>query len=1023
MLVDNGVRGDSRVQKEAASAASAGWDVILLGRSTTDQPETWTIGEAQVRLIPMPEHLGKRVHEYRRSWMRPLAYPPTGIGPHRAHRVKAWQADITARRAALMVSSMTGGGRHFAGRLILRLQAILAKITSRWVSLRRHQLTSAQKRRRKLDGPWDRFTMRWWLTVRGDRSWRRLEPRLWDFELAFGDVVDSLRPDLIHANDFYMLGVGARAVLRARAKGRQVKLVWDAHELVSGLKSRADNLRWLPAHIAHEREYAQYADAAITVSDELATTLQTNHRLAQRPTVVLNAPEMEATGPAAAPDIRKMCDVDPATPLLVYSGAAAPQRGLDIMVESLPQMPEVHVAFVVALPPSKYVKSLVAKAAALSVEDRVHLVPYVPYEQVVGFLSGADAGVIPIHHWPNHEIALITKFFEYAHARLPMIVSDVRTMAQATREVGQGEVFRAADLEDYVRSVKLVLADPARYRAAYDRPGLLDGWTWQAQSKILDGVYTRLVPHSYRNAALPFSDQPHVTVIVSVYNAMPYLTKTIRSLVEQTIGIDRFEVIAVDDGSTDGSGERLDAFARKFPDTFKVIHRPTNSGGPAVPNNIGLGQASGRYIFFLGADDYLGAEALERMVVAADAYGSDVLAPRMIGVNGRYVPTDLFTENQAEVSLFNSTLPYSMSNTKLFRRELLVSHGIRYAEDLVVGSDQPFTLHACLRADRISVLADYDYYFAVRRNDAKNVTTRTSHVERLRSIGQVMSMVGDLVPSDADRAELVRRHFTFDLTRLVQDDLLSVDRGTQHEVCIGLGQLVDRHLTEAVAESLDPSRRLRFRLAQLGRLDDLLNVITQDLGPRNPPIMVEGDKVYVAYDCFRTTDDLPDRLFLVSSGIAESIAARVQVSSTQWGGNALNVSAELDVALRSFSSDPVQLHINGEPTPGTVRQVDSRTAIQFAVPLALLTANVLPLGERRTATLQLTIQGSTVDVPLRMPSLVPVRKRAVRIGGRIVRLSVRRNRDGVLVIDYVPITPRRVTARVVRFVRRRRGRR
>jgi glycosyltransferase involved in cell wall biosynthesis len=666
---------------------------------------------------------------------------------------------------------------------------------------------------------------------------------------------------------------------------------------------------------------------------------------------------------------------------------------------------------------------LVAKAAALSAEDRVHLVPYVPHDQVVGFLSGADAGVIPIHHWPNHEIALITKFFEYAHARLPMIVSDVRTMAQATREVGQGEVFRAADLEDYVRSVKLVLADPTRYRAAYDRPGLLDGWTWQSQSKILDEIYTRLVPRSYRNAALPFSDQPHVSVIVAVYNAMPYLTKTIRSLVEQSIGIDRFEVIAVDDGSTDGSGERLDAFARKFPDTFKVFHRPTNSGGPAVPNNIGLGQATGRYVFFLGADDYLGPEALERMVVAADTYGSDVLAPRMIGVNGRYVPTHLFTENLASVSLFNSALPYSMSNTKLFRRELLVEHSIHYAEELVIGSDQPFTLHACLRAERISVLADYDYYFAVRRNDANNVTMRIGHLERLRSIGQVMSMVTDLVPSDADRAEIVHRHFTFDLTRLVQDDLLSLDRPTQQKVCLGLGQLADRHLTEAIAERLDPSRRLRFRLAQLGRLDDLLNVIKQDLGPRNPPMVVEGDDAYVAYDCFRTADDLPDRLFLLSSGIVESIAARVEVTSTRWGRNTLAIAAELDVDLPSFGADPVHLQIDGRPTPGALGQRERRTAIQFAVPLALLTANLLPLGERRAATLQLTIQGSTVEVPLRMPSAVPVRKRAVRIGGRLVRLSVRRSRDGALVIDYVPVTLRRVAARVVRLVRRRRGKR
>ncbi|MEE3920634.1 glycosyltransferase [Micromonospora sp. BRA006-A] len=80
-------------------------------------------------------------------------------------------------------------------------------------------------------------------------------------------------------------------------------------------------------------------------------------------------------------------------------------------------------------------------AAELGVADRVHLLPYVPHWQVSAFVAPADLGVIPIHHKPNHEIALITKFFEYAHGGLPMVVSDVRTMAEATRATGHGEVF------------------------------------------------------------------------------------------------------------------------------------------------------------------------------------------------------------------------------------------------------------------------------------------------------------------------------------------------------------------------------------------------------------------------------------------------------------------------------------------------------------------------------------------------------------------------------------------------------
>jgi glycosyltransferase involved in cell wall biosynthesis len=115
---------------------------------------------------------------------------------------------------------------------------------------------------------------------------------------------------------------------------------------------------------------------------------------------------------------------------------------------------------------------------------------------VVDYLSAADIGLIPIHHWPNHEIALITKFFEYSLARLPIVVSDVKTMAETVRSTGQGEVFRAQDVDDFARAVRAVLADPKRYRAVYDAPDSpLPGWTWEAQAAKLDAIYRELLPN------------------------------------------------------------------------------------------------------------------------------------------------------------------------------------------------------------------------------------------------------------------------------------------------------------------------------------------------------------------------------------------------------------------------------------------------------------------------------------------------------------------------------------------------
>ncbi|MGH3737028.1 MAG: glycosyltransferase family 4 protein [Micromonosporaceae bacterium] len=446
MLVDNGVEGDSRVQKAARSMAEAGWDVVLLGCAPIDAPREWRLGPARVRVLP-------------------LAGARTGADG-RLSQPRGLRERLLSR-----------------GGLPLRL-----------ARLARRPLEHAQV--------WS------WRAVMGDRAWRRLEPGLWNYERTFGAVVDELAPDLIHAHDFRMLGVGARAVLRARDAGRPVKLVWDVHEFLPGVRPWRDNARWLPAHLGYEREYAPYADAVVTVSGTLADLLRREHRLRERPAVVLNAPTLAAPphpNPEPVADLRRLCGLDRDTPLLVYSGSVSPQRGVQTVVEALPELagahlglPELagaHLGLVVNDPDTPHVRRLLATAARLGVADRVHPVPYVPYWQVVEFLGTADIGVIPIHHWPNHELALITKFFEYSHARLPIVVSDVKTMADTVRATGQGEVFRARDTADFVRAVRAVIADPGRYRRGYERPDSpLSAWTWEAQAAVLDSVYRRLLP-------------------------------------------------------------------------------------------------------------------------------------------------------------------------------------------------------------------------------------------------------------------------------------------------------------------------------------------------------------------------------------------------------------------------------------------------------------------------------------------------------------------------------------------------
>lgn len=497
MLIDNSVDGDSRVQKSARSAAAAGWDVILIGSKRPNSTVTeWRIGDAEVRLLPVPVQLNHPLFHHRRSLRRPLAYPPR-MTAMRRELFKARHADIRSRYAHVVETQMAGAPRAtvLAQHLQLLPARLVSKVATWWVRLRINESRRLTELRADPDRLANRMPATIWRSLIGVRAWRRLDPALWSWELGFGRTIDELEPDIIHAHDFKMVGVGARARARARAKGRQTKFVYDAHEYVPGLVARTP--RWLPAQVAHEAEYIKYADAVVTVSEALADILQDEHKLPERPTVVMNAP---VSGPAPdeidlpVPDLRELCGVGPTVPLLVYCGGITPVRGIDLMIEAMVDLPDVHVAFMCLHPSGRNgpADEAFEQATALGVADRAHMLSYVPHWQVAKVITSADAAVSPLIHLPNHEIALSNKFFEYSQARLPLIVSDVRTMADTVMATGQGEVFRAGDREDYVRAVRKVLADPAKYRAAYDKPGLLDGWTWEAQAGALDALYSRL---------------------------------------------------------------------------------------------------------------------------------------------------------------------------------------------------------------------------------------------------------------------------------------------------------------------------------------------------------------------------------------------------------------------------------------------------------------------------------------------------------------------------------------------------
>ncbi|GAA1497666.1 hypothetical protein GCM10009628_26700 [Paeniglutamicibacter kerguelensis] len=211
-----------------------------------------------------------------------------------------------------------------------------------------------------------------------------------------------------------------------------------------------------------------------------------------------------------------------------------------------------------------------------------------------------------------------------------------------------------------------------------------------------------------------------VSVIIPVYNTEVYLRELLDSLVAQDLPVEQFEVIAVNDGSTDASGEILDEYANRYPN-FRVLHQE-NSGWAGKPRNVALDLAQGQYVFFADSDDVLAPSALRQMSEFASEHKIDVVFPKVVGIGGRTVSKGLYTKTNPSISpllAINTLTPQ-----KLISRELIESNRLRFPEEPVRLEDGMFMVACYLLAEKIGVAADQDLYSLRARADGSNISSQ-----------------------------------------------------------------------------------------------------------------------------------------------------------------------------------------------------------------------------------------------------------------------------------------------------------
>ncbi|WP_217206802.1 glycosyltransferase [Streptomyces sp. AC550_RSS872] len=311
-----------------------------------------------------------------------------------------------------------------------------------------------------------------------------------------------------------------------------------------------------------------------------------------------------------------------------------------------------------------------------------------------------------------------------------------------------------------------------------------------------------------------------VSVVVPVYNPGVYVEDCIASLLRQSLPPDEYEVIFVDDGSTDGTPARLDALAAAEP-RVTVVHQD-NSGWSGKPRNVGIAAARGEYVMFVDNDDHVGDEALERMYDYGVANGADVVVGKMAGKR-RGVPVELFRRNHPRATVADAPLIDSLTPHKMFRRAFLDDIGLRFPEGRRRLEDHVFVTEAYLRASNVSVLSDYVCYYHVRRDDASNAGfQRFDPGGYFKNLREALDVVERYTEPGPLRDRLLRRWLRVEMVeRLRGRRLLALPPDYRRDLFEEIHQVVVERFGPGVAAGLQPTQQVVAALIAADRYDDV----------------------------------------------------------------------------------------------------------------------------------------------------------------------------------------------------------
>lgn len=311
-----------------------------------------------------------------------------------------------------------------------------------------------------------------------------------------------------------------------------------------------------------------------------------------------------------------------------------------------------------------------------------------------------------------------------------------------------------------------------------------------------------------------------ISVIIPVYNVMPYLEKALTSICEQTL--EDLQIIVVDDGSTDGSSRIIDLFARK--DHRILVLRQKNSGVSAARNN-GLRAVDSEYVVFMDADDYVESDMLAALYVAAIQSGCDLL------MSGFYFETPTAAEDPLKfpmcfqdgyypdrksfgkdfVRIWDKHLLYNICN-KLYKTKIIKDHHLEFPS-LQNGEDLKFNERYLQYCYSFTCLKNCYYHYVRERSGSSTAFRKNWFSIRVQEHEDLSRCFDGFDIHTAESREFLSRRFVERAVGCIENEFENPVKTSSMEKIQNIEKiLVHPYTREALKYARPRSKKMKLML-------------------------------------------------------------------------------------------------------------------------------------------------------------------------------------------------------------------